>query len=348
MRLRLLILHTLLVCCTAFAPARKPASTCSPRTTRRETTTQCNLVPVRVLGVVSLFGLASSLKVVNQGNVAIVERLGKFTQILNPGLHVLIPIVDRLRTTISKREQVFDIPPQKCITLDNAPLAADAVVYWRVINAERSFYSVIDLQMAIQNLVLTQLRSEIGKLTLDATFSAREQINSVLLEELDVATEPWGVKITRIEVRDIIPNKDIMKAMELQMAAERTKRAVIIKSEGDLARAVNEAEGDAQARIIDAKAGAEAIKLQAQAQLSKLELEAQGAAKAIMAIETALGSKQEAARFQLVREYIDAQRALATSNNAKVILSPDNGANDMLVKAMALYDGPTSNNKTGQ
>mmetsp|Transcript_38261 Transcript_38261/g.92567 ORF Transcript_38261/g.92567 Transcript_38261/m.92567 type:complete len:363 (+) Transcript_38261:320-1408(+) len=279
-----------------------------------------------------------SIKIVSQGDVAIVERLGKFQKCLDPGLHFIIPIVDRLRITLSQREQVFDIPPQDCISKDNAPLAADAVVYWRVMDPNKAFYSVMNLNLAIQNLVLTQLRAEIGKLTLDETFSAREQINSVLLRDLDIATEPWGIKITRVEVRDIIPNREILGAMEQQMAAERTKRAVVIKSEGELARAVNEAEGAAQSRVIDAKASAEAVRLQAQAKKEKLELEAQGAAQAIEALVEAVGGDPaEATKFQLVREYIESQKALAVSENAKVILSPDpfNGA---MIQALSLYD----------
>jgi regulator of protease activity HflC (stomatin/prohibitin superfamily) len=297
---------------------------------------QCAAFPRTFFGGVVIV-CWSSLKIVSQGDVAIVERLGKFHKRLDPGLHVVIPFIDRLRTTISQREQVFDIPPQKCITSDNAPLSADAVVYWRVVDPAKAFYSVMDLKLAIQNLVLTQLRAEIGKLTLDMTFSAREQINSVLLRDLDVATDPWGVKITRVEVRDIIPNMEIMQAMELQMAAERTKRAVVIKSEGERERSINEAEGKAQSRLIDAKASAESTTLRASAEASKLELEAQGAAKALAVYAQVLGSTEEAARFQLFREYIGAQRSLATSNNAKIIISPDS-ANDIFVKALAFSD----------
>lgn len=304
--------------------------------------TECHVIPRTLIGVVSLFGLTSSVKVVNQMDVAIVERFGRFKTCLEPGLHFIIPVADRIRTRLTQREQVFDIPPQKCITQDNAPLEADAVVYWRVIKPEQAFYSVVDLELAIQNLVLTQLRSEIGKLSLDDTFSAREQINAVLLKDLDVSTKAWGVKITRVEVRDIVPNTEIMKAMEMQMAAERTKRAVVIKSEGERSRAVNEAEGEAQSRLIDAKAEAEAIRCQAEAEATKLELEAEGAAKSIAAIENVLGNREEAARFQLAREYIESQRALSTSNNAKVLLSSDS-TKGILSKAMALYEVTTEN-----
>ena len=185
---------------------------------------------------------------------------------------------------MSERERVLDVPPQKCITSDNAPLVADAVCYWKVFDAEKSVYSVEDLSLAIQNLVLTQLRAEIGKLTLDSTFSAREQINAVLLKDLDLATDPWGVKITRVEVRDIIPNTEILQAMELQMAAERKKRAAIILSEGEKDSAINRAEGEAQSQIIAAKSMATTVKLAAEAEASRLRREADGAEKALQGI----------------------------------------------------------------
>jgi regulator of protease activity HflC (stomatin/prohibitin superfamily) len=263
---------------------------------------------------------------------------------LNPGFHVIIPLVDRVRTTITQREQVFDIPPQECITSDNAPLSADAVVYWRVVDPEKATYSVVNLEIAIQNLVLTQIRSEIGKLTLDETFSAREKINSILLKDLDIATDPWGVKISRVEVRDIVPNREIMQAMEMQMAAERTKRAVIIKSEGAREKTVNEARGEAESRLIDAKAAAEAVKFEAEAEASKLELEATGAARALGILGTALGSQADAAKFQIMREFIAAKRDLARSENAKVIVTSD-APSDILGKAMAFYESSQPSNE---
>jgi regulator of protease activity HflC (stomatin/prohibitin superfamily) len=155
-----------------------------------------------VVGAAAVFCLSKTFKVVRQGDVAVVERLGKFRNRLDPGLHVIVPFIDQVRGTLTTREQVFDIPPQKCITSDNAPLSADAVVYWGVVDPYRALYSVVNLEMAIQNLVLTQLRAEIGKLTLDMTFSAREQINAVLLQDLDVATAPWGIKISRVEGKE--------------------------------------------------------------------------------------------------------------------------------------------------
>ena len=286
---------------------------------------------------VSFAVISSGVKVVQQGDVAIIERLGKYQKNLEPGLHFIVPFVDRERKRHTRREQVFDIPPQKCITSDNAPLAADAVVYWRVVDPANATYSVVDLELAIQNLVLTQLRSEIGKLTLDETFSAREKINSVLLGDLDVATEPWGIKITRVEVRDIIPNQEIMQAMEQQMAAERTRRAKIIQSEGERDSAVNAARGQAESRVIDAKSRAEATKLKAGAEAAKLELEAQGATIALQFLAKELGSEQ-AAKFQLAREQILAKNALALSENAKVIVTSGDPVSDTLGKAVAFYE----------
>ncbi len=282
-------------------------------------------------------GLATSIRIVRQGNAAILERFGKYQRTMEPGLHLIIPLVDRIAKNVSQREQVFDIPPQKCITLDNAPLLADAVVYWRVFDPIKAFYSVEDLNLAIQNLVLTQLRSEIGKISLDDTFSAREQINSILLKDLDVETKAWGIKIIRVEVRDIIPNREIMNAMEMQMAAERTKRAVVIKSEGEKLKAIAEAEGEAQSLLIDAKAEAESTLVKAEAEAKKLELEAEGAAKAIGALVKTLKDPSEAAKFKLAQQYIETQSELATSENTKVILSNSDGSSDALVKALSIY-----------
>lgn len=307
---------------------------------QRQQITQCDALPpkaAQVLAGAGIFCALSCVKLVKQGSVQVVERLGRYHKCLQPGLHLLVPIVDGVRRGFSLREQVFDIPPQKCITLDNAPLEADAVVYWRIVDPKKALYEVENLELAIQNLVLTQLRSEIGKLTLDTTFSARDQINAVLLKDLDVSTEPWGVKISRVEVRDIIPNPDILQAIEMQIAAERKKRAVVIKSEGDKAKAVNDAEGIAEARIIDAKAEAEAAKLEAAAEAAKLELEAKGAAESVAAIASVLGNKSEAARFQLAREYIDAQLVLAQSKNTKILLSSD-ATSDVLAKALSVYE----------
>lgn len=269
------------------------------------------------------------------GETALVERLGRFSRKLSPGFHLLVPLVDVVRARLTVREQVLDIPPQGCITQDNAPLSADAVVYWRIFDPEMAVYAVDDLVSAIQNLVLTQLRAEIGKLTLDETFSSRARMNEVLLGDIDTATDPWGVKITRVEVRDIVPNKEILASMELQMAAERTKRAQVIKSEGERQSLLNEAAGRAEAQVVEAEAQKKAQILRAEAEKERILREAEGSAAALRVIADAAGGDPDrAVRLQVVRTYTDAQMQMAGSANAKVLLFPSTDQLDAQASAV--------------
>lgn len=271
----------------------------------------------------ALWQLRHSFVVIREGERAIVERLGRFSQELSPGLFFLVPFVDVVRARLTTREQVLDIPPQACITSDNAPLSADAVVYWRLVDIKKAVYAVSELVPAIQNLVLTKLRSEIGKLTLDETFSSREGMNSVILQDVDVATDPWGVQVTRVEVRDIIPNEEILSSMELQMAAERTKRAQVIKSEGQKLAVLNEAQGLADARIVEAESEKRASILKAEGEKERLAKEAEGLAAALKIItDSAGGDSERGLRIMLLRAYIDAQAGLASSPSTKVLLFP--------------------------
>jgi regulator of protease activity HflC (stomatin/prohibitin superfamily) len=200
-------------------------------------------------------GLASSVKIVNQGNEALVERLGKYSgKKLEPGLNFLVPVLDRVVFQETIREKVLDVPPQQCITRDNVSITVDAVVYWRIMDMEKAYYKVENLRLAMQNLVLTQIRSEMGQMELDQTFTARSEINEILLRELDESTDPWGVKVTRVELRDLVPSKAVQDSMELQMSAERRKRASILTSEGERESAVNSARGKAEAQVLDAEA----------------------------------------------------------------------------------------------
>lgn len=219
--------------------------------------------------------LAGSVKVVNQGNEALVERLGSYNKKLEPGLNFIVPVVDRVVFRETIREKVIDIPPQQSITRDNVSISVDAVVYWRIVDMEKAYYKVENLRMAMENLVLTQIRAEMGKLELDETFTARSQINEILLHELDVATDPWGVKVTRVELRDIIPSQAVRESMELQMSAERRKRAAILTSEGEREAAVNSARGKADAQVLDAEARQKAVILRAEAEQKAIVLKAQ-------------------------------------------------------------------------
>ncbi|MBE9004818.1 SPFH/Band 7/PHB domain protein [Fortiea sp. LEGE XX443] len=219
--------------------------------------------------------VAGSVKVINQGNEALVERLGSYNKKLEPGLNFVLPFLDKIVYRQTIREKVLDIPPQKCITRDNVGIEVDAVVYWRIVDMEKAWYKVENLQLAMTNLVLTQIRSEMGQLELDETFTARNQINELLLRDLDIATDPWGVKVTRVELRDLVPSQAVRESMEMQMSAERRRRAAILNSEGEREAAVNSARGKAEAQILDAEARQKSIVLEAEAQQKAIVLKAQ-------------------------------------------------------------------------
>jgi regulator of protease activity HflC (stomatin/prohibitin superfamily) len=278
-------------------------------------------------------GLASSIKIINQGNSALVERLGSYNKRLEPGVNVIVPFIDKIVYRETIREKVLDIPPQQCITRDNVSISADAVVYWRIVDMERAYYKVENLRMAMVNIVLTQIRAELGRLELDETFTARSQINEALLQDLDVSTEPWGVKVTRVELRDIIPSKAVLESMEMQMAAERRKRAAILTSEGEREAAVNSARGAAEAQVLDAEAqkksavlAAEAeqqsIILKAEADRQNSLLRAQGTAAAMQVVTNQLKADDRAAealQFLVAQNYLDMGLAIGKSNSSKVM-----------------------------
>ncbi|WP_218082250.1 SPFH domain-containing protein [Anthocerotibacter panamensis] len=263
-----------------------------------------------VLGGIILFGATTTVRIVNQGDQILIERLGRFHSRWAPGLHFLVPLIDRIAYRETTKEQVLDVQPQKCITSDNVSLEADAIVYWRIMDMERACYAVADIRAALVNLVLTALRSEIGKLELDETFSSRAEINQTLLLQLDEATDPWGIKVTRVEVKNITPSRTVLDSMELQMAAERKKRAVILDSEGDKQSKINTAEGAAQSALI----AAEADKKQ---QL----LRAEGTAQALKAIAETLNNPlaREALQFYLAQDYLDTAQQVGKSPSSKVV-----------------------------
>jgi regulator of protease activity HflC (stomatin/prohibitin superfamily) len=277
--------------------------------------------------------LASSVKIVNQGNEALVERLGSYNKKLTPGLNFVVPFVDRVVFQETIREKVLDIPPQPSITRDNVSITVDAVVYWRIVDMEKAYYKVQNLQSAMVNLVLTQIRSEMGKLELDETFTARSQINEILLRDLDIATDPWGVKVTRVELRDIIPSKAVQESMELQMSAERRKRAAILTSEGEREAAVNSARGRAEAQVLEAEANQKAailqaeaeqkaIILKAQAERQQRVLTAQGTSEALHIITKALQGDphaREALQFLLAQNYMEMGTTIGESDSSKVM-----------------------------
>ena len=279
------------------------------------------------LGLPALVLLAmlgtSSVKVTSGGRSRLVERLGKYDRELLPGLSFVLPVVEKVVSHESLKERVLDIPPQLCITRDNVSIEVDAVVYWQLLEHSRAYYAVDNLQAAMVNLVLTQIRAEMGKLDLDQTFTTRSEVNELLLNELDEATDPWGVKVTRVEMRDINPSPGVKQAMEAQMTAEREKRAAILRSEGEKESQLNEARGRAEALVLDARAQKEALVLEAEAQVKQQELLAKAKAEAALELARALEANAkvaEAMRLMLAKDWMRMGEQLADAPAGTVLM----------------------------
>jgi regulator of protease activity HflC (stomatin/prohibitin superfamily) len=276
-----------------------------------------------VIGVAVFGGIVSrTFKVINQGEEAIVASFGKFKCKLSAGPHFIVPIVDSVVYRASLREQVLDVPPQQCITKDNVVVTVDAVVYWKISDTIKAYYRVENLVQAMTNLVLTQIRAEIGKLELDQTFSTRAQINETLLRELDEATDPWGVKVTRVELREITPAPAVRESMELQMTAERKKRAQILTSEGEREAAINKARGRADAQILEAEAEQKAMILRAEGIRQQQILKAQAIADSAAIIANKLQEYPNASKaleVLLALGYLDMGTVIGNSPNSKVM-----------------------------
>src|SRR5690242_9530455 len=234
------------------------------------------LIVFLVLAVLVLFIISRTAVVVPQQSAFVVERLGRYRATLDAGFHILLPFIDAIRYRHSLKETAVDIPEQICITKDNVQVHVDGVLYLKVMNPERASYGVADFMFAISQLAQTALRSEIGKIDLDKTFESRTQINTEVVNELDKATEPWGIKVLRYEIKNITPPADVLAAMEKQMRAEREKRATILTSEGQRDAAINNAEGEKQQVI-------KASEAKKQQQIN----EAEGEAAAILAVAQA-------------------------------------------------------------
>jgi regulator of protease activity HflC (stomatin/prohibitin superfamily) len=264
-----------------------------------------------VLGAVAAVGV-SSLKVTSSSRSMLVERLGKYNRELKPGLSLVLPGVERVVSHQSLKERVLDIPPQQCITRDNVSIEVDAVVYWQLLEHPRAYYAVDNLQAAMVNMVLTQIRAEMGKLDLDQTFTTRQDVNEVLLRELDQATDPWGVKVTRVEMRDIRPSQGVQQAMEQQMTAEREKRASILRSEGEREAQINAARGRAEALVLEAEAQA---KQQGMLALARAE-----AAKELAAAIEAHPAAAESLRLLLARDWMAMGQEMARAQGGSVLM----------------------------
>ena len=266
-----------------------------------------------------LFVLAmSGIKIVRPFERGLVERLGKFKKELQAGIHFIIPFFDRL-IKVDLRERVIDVPPQEVITKDNVVVTVDAVIYYEVTDAFRVIYNVSNFQMAAIKLAQTNLRNVIGELELDQTLTSREAINAKLREVLDEATDKWGVRVTRVEIKKIDPPKDIMEAMSKQMKAERTKRAAILEAEGVKQSEILKAEGERQAAILRAEGEAEAIKRVADARKYQFIAEAEGKAKAIMEVFKAIHEGKPTNDLITIK-YIEALGEIAKGQATKIFL----------------------------
>ena len=269
--------------------------------------------------VLALAALWTTVKIVPQGYNFTVETFGRYTRTLVPGLHILIPVMERLGAKMNMKEQVIDIPSQDIITKDNAMVTVDGVNFYQVLSAAKAAYEVDQLRPAIVNLTMTNIRTVMGSMDLDELLANRDQINARLLQVVDAATEPWGVKVTRIEIKDIAPPRDLVDSMARQMKAERDKRAQILEAEGHRQAAILQAEGEKQAVVLAAEGRKEAAFRDAEAR----ERAAQAEAKATEVVSQAIaGGSVQAINYFVANNYVKALESLAQSPNQKVLMMP--------------------------
>jgi regulator of protease activity HflC (stomatin/prohibitin superfamily) len=310
------------------------------------------LIAAFVVAILVVIGISRSIRVVRQSYVGVVERWGRYTRSLGPGVHVLVPFLDRMRVVVDMKETVQPFAPQPVITEDNVTIGVDTIVYFQVTDAAKATYEVANVLLAMEQLTITTLRNVVGSMTLEETLTSRETINTQLRTVLDEATEKWGVRVTRVELKSIDPPRSIQEAMEQQMRADRAKRATVLQAEGEKQSAILRAEGAQQAAVLNAEGDQKATVLRAEGDRQARALRAQGEAEALSRIFETVREAGIAPSDMLGYKYLDALPAVAAGDANKLLLLPTGASQAMaavagLGAAFAEGAAPTAGGPSG-